>query len=753
MILGCPSLSDAQKVGIVLSGGGSGGLAHIGVLKALEENGVPIDYITGSSIGSLIGAYYAAGFSPEEIRRLVQDDFFQNASKGTMNYHFGYLFKKRETHGSWLTLKFDPNNHLLKNLPTNVINSIPIDYYLMEMFSPANIKAKGNFDSLFIPFRCLASDIETKSSILFKNGDLSTAVRSSMSYPFYLRPLKVDGKLLFDGGLYNNYPVDVLHEEFHPDVVIGSNVSDPNLTPDVDDLYQQLRNIMMSQTNIDSIKEKDIVIEPWCEINMFNFEKVDQLIDSGYAATIRMIPQILEKINSRIDTNELRIKRNEFRLRVNDDITIKKITVNGLNSKQAKYIKRNILFNDKPIGLDKLRKRYFRLAADERFKSVYPVVKFDSIKKDLTLNMDAKIEKPFYVDVGAIISNRPISEAFLGLQYNHIGRVGFTAYANGYLGKLHSGGHAKFRFDFPGKFPFFLESNTTYARWDYFNSSVLFYDLLKPAYLIQEDSYSEIKAGIPVGNLSVLDISVGVAELLNSYYQKDDFTKLDTTDRTVFDFLYGQISYGLNTLNRKMYATEGVKVNARARLLQGQESYYPGSTSTDSLEFKNLKTKPWLLLKLSVDGYIKTFKRFRLGLFGEIVSSSQNFFSNYESSILSAPAFNPTPESQTFFIDQYRAHNYFATGVKLITTPLKNLDFRIEAYGMQPFNSIIKDQSGNAKYSTPFLYIHYIGNATLVYNTPVGPFSLGLNYYDQNQNPFSIFFHFGYIIFNKKSLD
>jgi NTE family protein len=403
--------------------------------------------------------------------------------------------------------------------------------------------------------------------------------------------------------------------------------------------------------------------------------------------------------------------------------------------------------------LNNLKRRYFRLAADERLKSIYPVVKYDSTTKKYALNIEAKKEKPFFVDAGAIISNRPISEAFLGIQYNHIGRVGFSAYANGYLGKLNSGGHLKLRFDFPGRVPFFVESNSTYSRWDYFNSSILFYDLLKPAYLIQEDQYSELKVGLPVGSLSLLDLSGGIAEWGNFYYQRDDFTKLDTTDKTYFDYYYGQINYSINTLNRKMYATEGVFFNARARYLQGNESFYPGNTSTDTIGFKNKYTQPWVQFKVTFDGYLKTLKRFRVGLFGEFVSSSQTFFSNYQSSILSAPAFNPTPESQTFFIDDYRAHNYLATGAKLVTTPLKNLDIRFEGYVMQPFNSIQKDQSNNAKLSLPFLYRHFIGMATMVYNTPLGPISLGVNYYDKYQNPFSLFFHFGYIIFNKKSID
>lgn len=746
--------SFSQKIGLVLSGGGSGGLAHIGVLKALEEYKVPVHFVTGTSIGSLIGAYYAIGYSPSQIEALVKSSFFQNAAKGDLNQQYGYYFKKRNTFGSWLTLRVDPSDGVLKNLPTNVINSIPIDYFLLETFASSSSHVKGNFDSLMIPFRCLASDIQSKKSVVFRNGDLSSSIRASMSYPFYLRPIKMNGRLLFDGGLYNNFPTDLMLQEFNPDFVIGSNVADKNKAPEDDELYLQLRNIMMNETDFSPVCDNGILIEPWSDVNMFNFEKAQRLIDSGYAATVRQMPAILQQVKDFQNQEELAAKRAKFSAyHDNAGITINKVHVSGMNAKQRRYIEKNLFYKEQSFSLKQLKRRYFRLAADERFKSIYPTIIPDSINGGHTLQIAAKKEKPFFVDVGAIISNRPISEAFLGIQYNHIGKIGFSAYANGYIGKLHSGGHVSLKMDFPGRVPFFIESNSTYSRWDYFNSSVLFYDLLRPAYLIQEDQYTEIKLGLPVGNFSVLDMSGGIAEWGNFYYQKDDYTKLDTTDRTYFSYYYGQANYGINTLNRKMYATEGILFNARARYLQGEESYYPGSTSIDTLAFRNKYTIPWVQFKFTFDGYVKTFKRFRMGLFGELVSSSQSFFSNYQSSILSAPAFNPTPESQTFFIDAYRAHNYLASGVKLITTPVKNFDIRLEGYLMQPFNSILQDESNNARYSSPFLYRHFIGMATAVYNSPLGPFSVGVNYYDKNQNPFSLFFHFGYIIFNKKSID
>src|ERR1019366_4369130 len=107
--------------------------------------------------------------------------------------------------------KLSLDSSFTANLPTNIISSVPIDFALMEMTAKAAAAAHYNFDSLMVPFRCLASDVESKKSVVFRKGDLGQAIRASMSYPFYLHPITVDGKILFDGGLYNNFPTDVMY--------------------------------------------------------------------------------------------------------------------------------------------------------------------------------------------------------------------------------------------------------------------------------------------------------------------------------------------------------------------------------------------------------------------------------------------------------------------------------------------------------------------------------------------------------------
>lgn len=737
-----------------MSGGGASGLAHIGVLKALEENHIPVDCIAGTSIGSIIGGLYSAGYTPLEIEEMVKNETFANLTKGEMSPKFGYFVRKRDDYASWIKLKLNLNNPFLTNLPTNLINSVPIDFYLMETFAGANAASHYNFDSLMIPFRCVASDIEKKQSVVFRDGDMPSAIRASMSYPFYIRPISIDSALLFDGGLYNNFPTDVMYQEMFPDFIIGSSVTENSLQPNDENLYLQLRNMLMSKSNFNPVCENGVIIQPWADVGLFNFESAQRLIDSGYVATMRDMPKIKACILNYENDLELAQKRKVFREKSNhEQLIYNKVVVNSSDKKLANFITKSITKKRETFTLKQLKRQYFRLMADEKIKSAYPTTKIDTASGKFTLFLNAKKDKHLFFDIGGNLSNRPISNFFLGVQYNYIGKIGFTAYANGYLGKLNSSTMGKLRFEFPTKTPFYIEPSITYSRWDYYKSSALFYDFEKPAYLVQEDFFGELNVGVPIGNIGKMTISGGASEWKNKYYQVDQFTKLDTNDVSVFDFGFAQLSYQINTLNRKQYATEGTNLHFRIKVLSGIESYYPGSTAKETQPFINGGGHDWFNVKLTIDKYIKPVKYFKIGVFGEGVYSSQDFFRNYYASILSAPAFNPIPESQTLFIDDYRAHQYFAGGLKAIATPYKNLDIRFEGYLYQPVYSILKDKDGRANYSTPFLYRHFLGMGAVVYHTPVGPLSVGVNYYDKNDNSFSFFFHFGYTIYNKKSID
>jgi len=518
--------ASAQKVGLVMSGGGASGIAHIGVLKALEENNIPVNCISGTSIGSIIGGLYASGYSPFEIEQMVKDQSFSNLTRGEMSAKFGYFVRKRDDYASWRTLKLNLNNSLISNLATNLINSVPIDFYLMETFAPANAASKYNFDSLMIPFRCVASDIEKKRSVVFRDGDLPSSIRASMSYPFYIRPISIDSTLLFDGGLYNNFPSDVMYEEMYPDFIIGSSVTENSQLPSDDNLYLQLRNMLMSKSNFNPVCENGIIIQPWADVSVFNFESAQRLIDSGYVATMRRMPEIKAHIFNYENTLQLAQKRKAFKEKITSTRMIyNKVVVKGVDVKMQKFVMKSITNKRDTFSSKQLKRQYFRLMADEKIKSAYPITKLDTVSGKYTLTLNTKKDKPLFFDIGGNLSNRPISNFFLAAQYNYIGRIGFSAYINGYLGKLNSSTFTKVRFEFPTKIPFYIEPSFTLSRWDFYKSSALFYDFGKPSYLVQEDIFGELNIGAAVGNIGKIIATVGFSEWRNKYYQVEQFTR------------------------------------------------------------------------------------------------------------------------------------------------------------------------------------------------------------------------------------
>ena len=740
----------AQRVGIVLSGGGASGVAHIGFLKALEEQGVPIDYVCGTSIGAWIGGLYSAGYSPEEIEQIFKSEEFHKIAKGELDPKQIYYFKRNDENASWFNFRFDLNSGLKNNIPVNFINSVPLDFKMMEIFMQPNSVSKNNFDSLFVPFRCIASDISTKKSVIFKEGDVASAIRASMTYPFYLRPISLEGKLLFDGGLYNNFPANVARSEFQPDYLIGCTVTENAPDPNEEDLYLQLRTMMMAKTDFHIDDDNGIIVTPFSDVGLFDFNNPQYLIDSGYAATLRAINQIKKQVTFSRSKEAVNQGRKKFRSKFRP---IKFIVgnVDGINKQQKMYIEKLLFKGKKELTVSELKNKFFQLMNDDKIKYLYPSATFDSSAQAYRLNLAVKEEKNFQIQLGGNFSNRPISEGFLGLQYNFLGKKAVSLYGNTYFGKFNTSVMGKARIDFPGKTPIYIEPAGYYSYWDYFKSSNVFYSLEIPPFLKQRDVFGEINLGVPLGNFSKITAGGGFSEIENIYYQDNNFTIKDTADRTFFDFTFADLNISHNTLNRKQYASDGKFFSLRAKFVNGFEYLYPGTTAV--IKDTTSKFHQWFQLKAVTDVYLKTSRKFKIGIYSEAAFYSQGFFSNYTSTILSAPAFMPTPESRTLFLTKYRAHKYVAGGIKLIFHPTKNLDLRTEGYIFQPFNSILSDQNRQAYYSDNFLYRHFIAMGALVYHSPAGPISFSVNYYEAGKESFTYLIHFGYSLFNKKSLE
>jgi NTE family protein len=744
-------LMYGQSVGVVLSGGGANGIAHIGVLKALEENNIPIDYIAGSSEGALIGALYAIGYSPVQMEELLNSPEFKDMSQGIIDRKYQYYFKREDDDASWISFKLSIDSSAFSSvLPTNLISPIPIDFGLLELFGAPAAAANYNFDSLLVPFRCVAAEIEEKESVIFRKGDLAGAVRASITYPFYISPIRIDGKLLFDGGLYNNFPANIMYADFLPDVIIGSNVGS-NSSPNEDDLFSQIKCMLQSKSNYNIQCENGIIIKPITNVATFDFKNPQPVIDSGYVAALREMNAIKLVVERRVNSDELAVKRILFK-RKQPEMIFNSVTIEGLNKRQSDYTKKILQQKQQQVNVKDIKAGYFRLAGDNKIKSIYPQAIYNTKTGYYDLHLRVKKERDIIAHFGGVFSNKPISEGYLGLQYNYLSSFATSIMANAYFGKLYNSVQGKVRFDFPFKTPLFIEPGFTWNSWDYYKSSNAFITDTKPPYLKIKEEFGNINVGFPTGKKGKIVAGVGALFNTSYYYQTNNFKQQDTADHTDFKAITTQIYYEVNSLNRKQYASQGERILAKIRHITGDEITIPGNTSSDTVVFFK-KFHEWIQLKITAERYFNRRGAFKIGLMGEAAYSTQTAFQNYNSSILTAPAFLPTPDSKTIFLDSYRAYQYLASGIKFIVSIRTNLELRAEGYVFQPYQSLVKTADYKVALSNPFEFRNLIGTGGIIWHTPIGPASLSVNYYSTEKNPVSILFHFGYILFNNKSLD
>jgi len=562
--------------------------------------------------------------------------------------------------------------------------------------------------------------------------------------------------------MYNNFPIDVLEDEFSPDIIIGSKAASNYQPPKEFDLVSQIQSMLMVNTNYSVDTTKGILIEPHLKsVDLRDYQYTQAFIDSGYNATLKKITEIKRLVNRKKGQEERIRERKAFIEKV-PDIKIGGVRTKGVSENQDIYVKRVLRkrkflkkesdsIGRESITLEELKPEFFKLIADENIEYVNPVLEFNSLTKDYDLILNIKKGNRVEAEIGGLVSSRAINEIFFQMQYKHWGKNALSLIGNTYLGRFHNSGHVGIRMDFPGALPFFLESTFTLNGWNYFKTSTYFFEDEKPSYLLKSDNYWKINIGIQVSRFGKLVGSFTSGRKNDEYYQTNQFSRLDTADKSSFDFYSPGIFLEINSLNRKQYASKGILLRLCGRFVSGLEKSMPGSTSTDTIETN--KYHNWLQVRFMYDNYFETIGPLKLGFYGEATISNKPFFNNYTSTILAAPAFEPIPESKTLFLSEFRAHNYVTMGMKFIFSLYKNLDLRLEGYGFQPFQAIIKTEDNKTIYGKEFSDRYFISSNCLVYHAPFGPISMCLNYYDQAEEPFSFNINIGYLIFNRRPFE
>lgn len=336
LIISSLSFSQEQeqdlKVGLVLSGGGAKGLAHIGALKVIEDAGVRIDYIGGTSMGAIIGALYASGYSAKELDSIFRETNFSRLIQDKIPRRPRTFYEKQESEKYALVLPFD---RFKIGIPTGLSKGQNVYNLLSELTT--HVSGVSDFSQLPIPFFCVATNVESGDEVILDHGYLPRAVSASGALPSLFGPVIINDQVLIDGGVVNNYPINEVKAK-GMDLIIGVDVQDSLKGRDrlksALDVLVQINNYR----TINDMKEKrektDVYIHPNIkDFSVVSFSEGKNIVESGVVATEAYMEQLQE-----IAAKQKHVPKKEIKFVIRDTIYIKDVRIEGNEKYSRSYV-------------------------------------------------------------------------------------------------------------------------------------------------------------------------------------------------------------------------------------------------------------------------------------------------------------------------------------------------------------------------------------------------------------------------------
>jgi NTE family protein len=298
--------ANEPMIGLALSGGGARGFSQIGVLKALEEGGINIDAISGTSIGSIIGGLYASGYSTSDLDSIVCNTDWNELLSiiGSTGRRELFIDQKISEDRSIFTLRLDG---LRPVIPTSFNEGLKLSNYLTLLSLKAPISSRSNFDNLLVKYRAVCTDLINGNAVTLKSGQISRVMRASSSVTFFLAPVQFDSLTLVDGGLVSNIPIDAL-SKLEPNLIVAVNTTSP-LRKEEDltlpwNIADQTVSIPMKRLEEEQLSKADLIIKPNLGIwPATDFSKPDSLVSLGYISTLLLINKLKYSVDSLFKSN------------------------------------------------------------------------------------------------------------------------------------------------------------------------------------------------------------------------------------------------------------------------------------------------------------------------------------------------------------------------------------------------------------------------------------------------------------------
>ena len=746
-----PSVLCAQKVGLVMSGGGAKGLAHIGVIKQLEENNIPIDYVAGTSMGAIVAALYSMGYTPDEMIETLKSDDFQRWYTGSMDQDYMFYFKQNRAAPDLVSLHFNIKDSISVVKPSiNLVNAAPMNLGFLEIFSGYTAACKGNFNNLMVPFRCVASDVYNKKQVVFSKGNLGDAVRASMSYPFFFKPIRVDSVLLYDGGLYNNFPRDVMQQDFKPDVIIGSVVSDNPTLPDERDIMSQAENLIMGRSDYTLPEELGIILNMHIKgVNLLDFHKIDDVTKVGYDFTAERMDSIKRRIARREDSTALAARRAEFKSLV-PELVFGKVVVQGVTKEQEKSIRKEFQKDNERFSYETCKKGYYSLLSGNTIESILPHAIYNEADSTYTLYLDVVVNPPVSLNLGASLSTNISNQIYYGLHYRNLDNHSKEFVLDGQLGKVYNNVRLSGRIDFLGELPISLKFIGAYSTIDYYNMKYLFSKENSVALNHQREIFAKMKMVLPFLSNKKAEIGIGVADIKDEYAPSNilnlDRPAFDRNDLLLFG---GSVKFEGNTLNAKVFPTEGWHETLTAQFVIGKEKYR-GSAQPEL----NTLRQSWLQISYKRRDHIKLSHSLSLGTYIQIHYSTRRLSKTYQATMMQAEAFTPTMNSIFNYDPKFRANQFVAGGITPILKFNSFVQFRPSFYAFVPYRMIKENSDGTASFCRKrFNNFEYIADFTVAAKFSNVYISGFVNYYSSHNKSVNAGISLGWFMFNEKFLE
>ncbi len=658
----------APKVGLVLSGGGAKGFAHIGAIRVIEEAGVKIDYIGGTSMGAIVGALYASGYSGKELDSIFRNTDFLNLIQNNLPRDAKTFYEKEDSERYALTLPF---NKFKISFPSGISSGENIYNELVRLLY--HVKDTRDFNELPIPFFCIATNVETGKEILLNKGFLPEAVLASGTLPSLFEPTEIEEQILIDGGVVNNYPIDEVRA-MGANKIIGVDVqhglSNREALLSATEILLQVNNYRTVKDMEEKSQQTDIYIKPDIQgYSLLDFNLAEDIIKKGRIAASDKYVELKELAIKQ--KNKKQIEINPFK--VSDSIKIDRLIIKGNNNYTRGYVKGKLRLNtDEKVTFKKLQEGISNLSATGNFKAIrYQFVSNDS-KVYLILNLKENTNKTF-IRTGLHFDNLYKSAAIINLTHKNL------------LFK-----------DDVGSFDFILGDNLRYnfqyyidkgasSYWSFgVNSKFITFD--------REINYNLITSNFDSPNIvNVNTINIDVSDLTNQAYIQ---TELKEEFAVTLGIEHKLLKYSTTTLGNNL---GGLPLNSFAN----EES---NRTFFDKSNYYSTYGK--IVLDTYNDKYFPTQGIYFSGDFHFYIASS-DFNNNFkEFSITKGKLGSAFPLFRNVSMN-VEAEGGFKLGI----SPVSTFDFLLGGYGATPTLNMI-----------PFVgydFISDLGNSYLKVSTRI----------------------------------